>query len=452
MSSPIGGFLISFDEAQRNSFLKEVRDLENGFTDALSSDDWAVRRWEVCGLLFEPGKITHWALARKGNRVATGKVRVEFTEVTPTSIHIDAVKSRMSNASQIKIVSARSGVGGAIGEPTWKSLKDAIGQLDEYSLGVLERLERMKVQSRNHIVRPGIEVVAQQRDALGVALDAFDQTGQLRKKTLQSWAAPEGNVLTSFLDGLTGVRTIEDQLIARDAATFPTSDECRLTAVGAVFKVGGRTLEVFNLNRTRVEHATGADLLYFHEQCNAWTLVQYKSMERDDGAPDKRAIYRPDTTFDSELQRMVDFRQQVPDAWSSADGPNAYRLSGDGFFFKLCSRIQLEVLSDTLLPGMYLPREFMSSVLDDPDSRGVRGGRILTFENVGRHLTNTLFAELVREGWIGTRGVSSEKIAQIVRDALLANRAVSVARARPPGVIENLEETLQQIGLVSDAN
>ncbi len=174
MSSPIGGFLISFDESQRNAFLKEVRDLENGFTDALSSDDWPVRQWEVCGLLFEPGKITHWALARKGNKVATGKVRVEFTEVTPTSIQIEAAKSLMANASQVKIVSARSGAGGAIGDPTWKSLKEAVGQLDEDSLGVLERLERMKVQSRNVIVRPGVEVVAQQRDALGVALDAFD--------------------------------------------------------------------------------------------------------------------------------------------------------------------------------------------------------------------------------------------------------------------------------------
>jgi hypothetical protein len=450
MSSPIGGFLIAFDELQRGAFLKEVRDLANGFSDALSSDDWPVRQWEVCGLLFEPGKITHWALARKGNRVATGKVRVEFTEVTPTSIKISAVKGLMENASQVKVVSARSGIGGSIAEPTWNSVKVAIGQLDADSLIALERLERMKVQSRNYIVRPGMDVVAQQRDALGMALDAFDQTGSLRKRTLKSWAAPEGNMLTSFLDGLDGVRTIEDQLLARDAATLPSADERRLTAVGAVFSVGGRTLEVFNFNRTRVEHATGADLLYFHEQLNAWTLIQYKSMERDDGAPDKRAVYRPDATFDNELRRMVDFRGQTPDAWASQDGVDAYRLCGDGFFFKFCSRIQLEVLSDTLLPGMYLPREFLASVLEDPKLRGERGGRIVTFENTGRHLTNTLFAELLREGWIGTRGVSSAKVAEIVRNALVANRSVSVARARPEGVGANFEETLQLIGISAD--
>jgi hypothetical protein len=241
-----------------------------------------------------------------------------------------------------------------------------------------------------------------------------------------------------------------NQLIARDAATLPRADERRLTAVGAVFSVGDRTLEVFNFNRTRVEHATGADLLYFHEQLNAWTLIQYKSMERDDGVPDKRAIYRPDATFDNELQKMVDFRGRTPDVWASQDGVDAYRLCGDGFFFKFCSRIQLEVLSDTLLPGMYLPREFVASVLDDPRLRGERGGRIVTFENTGRHLTNTLFAELLREGWIGTRGVSSAKVAEIVRDALVANRSMSVARARPAGVRENLGETLELIGIGAD--
>jgi hypothetical protein len=105
------------------------------------------------------------------------------------------------------------------------------------------------------------------------------------------------------------------------------------------------------------------------------------------------------------------------------------------------------VLSDTLLRGMYLPREFLASVLDDPNLRGERGGRIVTFENTGRHLTNTLFAELLREEWIGTRGVSSAKIAKIVSEALGANRSISVARARPTGVGANLEETLQQMGV-----
>ena len=52
------GFLIQFDEKQRASFLSEVGALRDGFSDALSSADWSIKPWEVCGLLFEPEIIT----------------------------------------------------------------------------------------------------------------------------------------------------------------------------------------------------------------------------------------------------------------------------------------------------------------------------------------------------------------------------------------------------------
>ncbi|PSM32312.1 hypothetical protein [Haliangium sp. UPWRP_2] len=79
MATAQGGFLIRFDEEQRTSFLESISSLDQGFSDALSMADWPVQRWEVCGLLFGPQVITHWALARRGNKVATGKVQVECT-------------------------------------------------------------------------------------------------------------------------------------------------------------------------------------------------------------------------------------------------------------------------------------------------------------------------------------------------------------------------------------
>jgi hypothetical protein len=71
MPANLGGFLIRFDEDQRATFLRDVRGVEAGFSDALSRDEWAVKQWDVCGLLFDAGFITHWALARKGRKVAT---------------------------------------------------------------------------------------------------------------------------------------------------------------------------------------------------------------------------------------------------------------------------------------------------------------------------------------------------------------------------------------------
>lgn len=447
MSSPVGGYLIAFDEEQRSTFLSEIRGLEDGFTDALSRSDWPVRQWEVCGLMFKPGVITHWALAWRGDKVVTGKVRVEFVEVCDTSIRLDQVQAGLENPGQVKVISSRSGSGGSIGAPAWGAMKLVIGGINPDSLAALERLERLKVQSREQIQRPGASVVALERDALGMALDVFDSTGKLRPRTLKGWAAPEGDQLTSFLDGLRGVRTIEDQLIAHDAATFPGADETRFTAIGAVFHVANRSLEVFNFNRTRVEHATGADLLYFNQRHNAWTLVQYKSMERNESSREKEAIYRPDDTFEKEIGEMNKFRVETPDSWVPTEGIGGYRLSGDGFYFKFCSRVQLEVLSEALMPGMYLPREYLIALLEDPEARGERGGRLVSFKNTGRHITNSLFSDLLRDGWIGTRGVSSEKVAEIVRKAVESDRSVTLARARPEGDAPNPMQTLSDISV-----
>ena len=116
--------------------------------------------------------------------------------------------------------------------------------------------------------------------------------------------------------------------------------------------------------------------------------------------------------------------------WQPRDGQDSYRLCGDGFFFKFCPRIQLEVMSEALLPGMYLPRQFVEATLLD-GKRGTRGATILCHDSIGRHLTNTLFASLIRDGWLGTRGVSSDRIARIVRDGLTLGRAVVLPRSRP---------------------
>jgi len=442
-----GGFLIRFDEDQRATFLRDLGGVETGFSDALSSDDWAVKRWDVCGLLFDAGVITHWALARKGKKVATGKVRVEFTEVTPTQLPLAKIEERVDPQIRRNIVSARSGVGGRVSPAAWEGLKRAVGEIDADSLAVLERLERLRDQSGEVITRPGAEIVAQQRDAVGLALDVFDRTGQLRKRTLQGWTTQKGDRLSSFVNGLTGVRTIEDQIIARDAAVFPDAEETQHTVVGAVFSVAGRTLEVFNVNRTAIETSLGVDLLYWHETFDAWTLVQYKSMERAEASSDRATVYRPDASFDAELARMRAFRAGEPDSWVIADGPSAYRLCGDGFFFKLCTRIQLEVLSESLLPGMYLPRLFVETTLASPEAQGPRGGRLISHENTQRHISNTVFAELVRDGWVGTRGVSSAEIASIVREVLLVRRGVVIVRSRPATVPANRAQTLTTLGL-----
>ena len=188
--------------------------------------------------------------------------------------------------------------------------------------------------------------------------------------------------------------------------TFNSAQGVRYTAVGAVFDIGDRKLEVFNVNRHQIEEDLGVDLLYRNDVFDAWTLVQYKIMNEGYA---KHRYYRTDAAFDRGLKKMKRFRTEEPDSWNIEYGRDSYRLCGDGFYFKLCARVQTEQLSSELLPGMYLPRQFVEAILADPTLRGPQGGRIISFENAARHLTNTLFADLVRDGWIGTRGMSSSR-------------------------------------------
>lgn len=107
-----GGFLILFDESQRAEFLKEISELEDGFSDALSKHDWPLKKWEVCGLLLETDAITHFALARRRKTVVSGKVRVEFSHIVKAGIPLDAVIAKVGSKLRGHLISARAGSGG----------------------------------------------------------------------------------------------------------------------------------------------------------------------------------------------------------------------------------------------------------------------------------------------------------------------------------------------------
>lgn len=449
MPSDRGGFLIRFDEDQRASFLSEVRGIEDGFSDALSRADWPLKRWEVCGLMFEPDVITHWALARKGRGVVTGKVRIAFSRVTATSVSLDDLENRVDSRLKVHVVRASSGSGGRVPPATWTSMKGVLRSTNPDSLKALEYLESLRDRSDLPVDIPDLEIISQQRDATGIVLDAFDRTRKLRKKILQGWLPPTERPLKSFLEGVEGVRTIEGQVIARDATGFPNADAVSYTVVGGVFSVGDRAIEVFNVDRTSIESSLGVDLLYHNQEFDAWTLVQYKLMEQGANQDESETVYRPDSdgSFSSELKRMRDFRTRVADNWHPGDGPAHYRLCGDGFYFKFCPRIQLELMSPSLLPGMYVSRLLMESLLTGDTLKGPRGGKAITSGNMQRHINNTMFADLVRDAWIGTRGVSSAEIGKIVREAIVAGRSVVLGGARTEGAAADLDATRSALGL-----
>jgi len=146
-------------------------------------------------------------------------------------------------------------------------------------------------------------------------------------------------------------------------------------------------------------------------------------MTKDDHQP----VFRPsaDSRLTAELQRMRALATPPADPSSVGD----YRLHDGPCFLKLCPPTLFDPTSLDLIRGMYFPLDLWDAFMQDESSFGPRGGKVVTFEKPGRYLTNTLFTDLVRGGWIGSRDISTSALTALIRAGLDANKSLLLARA-----------------------
>lgn len=84
---------------------------------------------------------------------------------------------------------------------------------------------------------------------------------------------------------------------------------------------------------------------------------------------------------------------------------------------------------------MYLTLDYWRLIEADESMVGGRGGRLVSYANVGRYLDNSSFVDLVANAWVGTTIEQSEVLAEIVREVLETGRTVTLAMKsdkRPP--------------------
>lgn len=426
------GYIVVFEEARRADLLK-VRGSDDGrFTDALSAPDWRIKGSEVCLISFDSRSLDSACLAKRGAKVVTGKYRVEFSHfVDLGELRIGDIEKRMKVRLREHFTRSVSGWGQRVPPATWSDLVRVVQELRPSQAEGIDRLLQLRERSTESFYGFAAQTVALERDAVGISMDILDKSARLRKTTLMSWVPPEREMVP-FLQGIETVRLTEEQMLVHDSGVFPGGLMAR-TTVGAQFQLGDRVLNVIYQNRTSVEKTLGVDLIYYNYTFDAYTLVQYKRMtgEGVHGETVQGAVFRPSTdeNFHVEMKRMEDFRSRTPDEWIAPRDWSSFRLDGDGFFFKFCPSVVLDPFSPDLIKGIYLPRQYLESLLRSEVTDGRRGGKVISFENVRRHLTNTEFAWLVREGWLGTRGISTRAITDVIAKALDADRAVIHARS-----------------------
>lgn len=268
---------------------------------------------------------------------------------------------------------------------------------------------------------------ALQRDAVSLAIKAFGGDD-----------AASALMLPGDATAVATVRLQEDAVIEHDARWIPgwTLIDSDLTG-RATFQKRGAKLDVFTANKRPLEQLFGVDLIYFNETRGALVMVQYKMLEPQERGrrtittdmfdfeelDDKEWIVRIDDQFEDEMERMRRFDRDL-------DPQGPYRLNASAFFFKLVRRH-----ASAKSAGMLLSLGHLDHLKGDGTLSGPKDGLRISYQSLdGHYLRSDPFVELIRSGYIGTRGATTDHLQALISASLEGGKAVvaGVQRALDP--------------------
>jgi hypothetical protein len=203
------------------------------------------------------------------------------------------------------------------------------------------------------------------------------------------------------------VAAVENDLIQDDIVPFEGWRQHRSQGGWVEFQSEGRRLVVKNINFKPAETVTGADLIYWRSDPDAFVIVQYKVLDKDRGG----LIHRINgqDRLPGQLQAML--------ACTQSDGtvPSTtvdFRLASTSAFVKFAYPMTKLHADDQLIDGHYLPADFVQLMCARPD-KGRDGAKILRFPTA-RSIDPETFSRLVRDCWIGTSGKASTALHKLL--------------------------------------
>lgn len=224
---------------------------------------------------------------------------------------------------------------------------------------------------------------------------------------------------------------LEDDLIADDLRRFDENATIqRIAGSASVIVDRDIRLTVINVNRKKLEHVHGVDLVYYDHVNDQATAVQYKRLEHTvvkNGSTQKDWVFRRKAELVKQLGLMKQDQRPAPTSTSE------WRLSSSPSFFKFVRAEDFDPDGSSLLRGMYIPSDYLALGIDDGTfETGVRGGFQIGYNNA-RYLTRDTFVELVRRGWIGTRRTDKSSLAEMVAKMAEQHEVVLALRSQDPG-------------------
>jgi hypothetical protein len=373
---------------------------------------------------FTEGAITHIADGRKGAPAGTGLVRLNMSALEPLAQPV-RFRTLINRApSRVRAHLRRILPNGGILPP--KSLGAVIDTLIDLEPGLAARVARFSERRAELLARltPTARMnFALQKETLATALEI----AQIGTEPLMAWTPAEGEQ-RSFLQGLPQAYVREDAMVIADFSSVPGFDAIQnLPFAARVFQDAQNPdirLTVIMANKLRLEEQTGADLIYYNETYRSFVMVQYKAMEKGADGPEFR--WRPKDQLADEVARMDELLTTLR-AQPEDRTPGSFRLHANPFFLKLCPRIVFNPDDKGLFKGMYLPLDLWKSLADDPVTQGPRGGRFVSYANVGRRLSNSEFLTLVANAWVGTTVPQSSLLETAIKSVLETGKTVTIA-------------------------
>jgi hypothetical protein len=375
----------------------------------------------VCFITNESRYITHIGLGKRGVRAGTDLRRLNMQDIVELKKPISAIEIANTTGSRVRShLINKINIGGLFSPRCFeeflstflKESTDTIPLLDKYSQSRQLRILKLPKNVRKSL--------AEQKEAV---LTAMNIAG-IDKDNLQGWDYDEAENPSSFLDGITQVRLREDSMIINDLSNIPGFDLIRSTKYSSsVFENNNTRLTVLLANRLPLEELLGTDLIYLNEDFKCFIMVQYKTMEKEGS----KFVFRlPNLQFSEEISRMDSIIQSIKS--TNGDGRiNDYRFNENPFFVKICPRLEFDPDNVGLSAGMYIPLDYIKMLENDKCIEGERGGKAISYDNIGRYLDNTGFKTIIEGGWIGTNQNQFLLIKKIIKDILENGKAAVFA-------------------------
>jgi hypothetical protein len=416
-----GGYILRVSEGRRDTLLGYATP-NQAVGEPVASFPLSARAPLIVFAAFDLGAITHVADGRKGIASGTKMVRLNLSSIQELAVPISHDRLLAEVPPRIRpVLSRRLREGGLLAPASFRAVIEAVASL---APDVAERLARFSAGRADAVARltdRAREALAQQKESVGLAL----KISGLDTRQLLAWSPPLDGEPTSFLDGLPEARVREDAMVAHDLGQVPGFEAIKAYSFAArMFEAKGTRLTVILANKLPLEQQFGTDLIYYNETYRSFVMVQYKAMER---AGSGKAEFRlPSPQLDAEIARM-DATLAAISALSDDESRDSFRLHGNPFFLKLCARHVFNPDDGGLFPGMYLPLDYWRRLVLHEATEGTRGGRLVTFENVGRKLSESEFIPLVAGAWVGTGISQSTVLERVVREVIENGKAITLA-------------------------